>query len=390
MGARHRTVVVGASLAGVTVVDELRRRGYTGELTLVGDEPHAAYNRPALSKGVLTGADTLESITLPALSCEVDQRVGIAATGLDPDRREVVLDGGERLPFDELAITTGARARTMADLGAADSGVCESTFRDVADARALRDHLVGRPRVVIVGAGILGMELASTCAGRGSVVTVVDRQPPLRSQVGQYLSDLIVEAATARGVRFAHHPAGVRLRGAGTPVAELADGRRFEGDLVISAVGCRPNVEWLDGTGLITGGDLRIDDRCSVAPGFVAAGDVAASPGDRGHRRTPLWANALDQARTAAATMIDGGHPQVPSPYFWTEQFGITLRVCGPLPVRGAPTVVAGSPAEGLLLTWPDGRGGATAAAVNRRIPIARLRALTRPAVDDTPMEAPR
>ncbi|GAA4553961.1 NAD(P)/FAD-dependent oxidoreductase [Pseudonocardia xishanensis] len=390
--ARERVVVVGASLAGVTVVDELRRRGFGGELTLVGDEPHSAYNRPALSKGFLSGADTLESIALPALSCEVDQRVGVAATGIDGDRREIVLADGDRLPFDHLVITTGARARTMADLGAADPGVRESTFRDVSDARTLRDRLVDRPRVVIVGAGILGMELASTCAAAGSAVTVVDRQRPLRAQLGRSLSDLVADAAIARGVTLAHHPAGVRLRGSGTPAVELADGRRFEGDLVISAVGCRPNLEWLGGTGLIADGDVRIDDRCRVAPGILAAGDVAAFRGDHGHRRTPWWTSALDQAHTAAATLLGGDDaaPLVPSPYFWTQQFGITLRVCGALPVRGRPTVVAGSPAEGLLLTWPDGRGGATAAAVNRRIPISRLRALTRATPSDTPMEVRR
>ncbi|GEL21777.1 pyridine nucleotide-disulfide oxidoreductase [Pseudonocardia sulfidoxydans NBRC 16205] len=389
---RQRVVVVGASIAGVTVVDELRRRGFTGELTLVGDDPHPAYNRPALSKGFLSGTDTLASITLPALSCEVDQRIGATAIGLDTDRREVLLADGDRLPFGRLVIATGARARTMTDLGAADPGAEESTFRDVADARDLRDRLVDRPRVVIVGAGILGMELASTCAAAGSAVTVVDRQPPLRAQLGRFLSDLVVEAATAHGVTLAHHPAGVRLRGSGTPAAELADGRRFDGDLVISAVGCRPDVEWLAGSGLVTDGDLRIDDRCRVAAGILAAGDVAAFPGDHGHRRTPWWTSALDQARTAAATLLDddAGAPLVPSPYFWTEQFGITLRVCGPLPVRGRPTVVAGSPAEGLLLTWPDGRDGATAAAVNRRIPISRLRALTRATPSDPPMEARR
>lgn len=389
-GARStdRIVVVGASLAGVTLVDALRRQGFTGPVTLVGAEPRAAYNRPALSKGVLAGTALETDIALPPLTCEVDEVLGTAATGLDPERRVVLLDDGDEVPYDRLAITTGARARRLADLGSADPGVRETTLRDLDDARGLAVGLRGRPHVVIVGAGILGMEIASACAARGATVVVVDQQPPLRRQLGRYLSDLVARAAAERGVTVVQHPAGVRLRGAGTPVVELADGRRFEGDLVLSAVGCTPNVEWLGRSGLLTDGELRVDSRCRVAPGIVAAGDVAAFPHETGHRRTPWWTSALDQARTAARALLEDEEAPVlqPSPYFWTEQFGLAIRICGPLPVRGAPTVVAGdSPADGVLLTWPDDRGGATAAAINRRVPVTRLRALTRPVPAEVP-----
>ncbi|MTD52995.1 NAD(P)/FAD-dependent oxidoreductase [Amycolatopsis pithecellobii] len=378
----ERIVVVGASVAGVTTADALRRHGYTGTLTLIGAEPHAAYNRPALSKGILTGTDTYEDIVLPPLSTVADQRLGARAVGLDVERREVLLADGDRVAYDKLAITTGARARRLAEFGVADPGVRETAFRDLDDARLLSQRLGSRPHVVIVGAGILGMELASACVHRGATVTVVDQQPPLRRRLGPYLAGLITEAATAQGVRFAHHPGGVHLRGSGTPVAELGDGRRFEGDLVLSAVGCAPNLDWLDGTGLLTRGELRIDDRCRAGENIVAAGDVAAFPVGAGHRRTPWWNSALEQARTAAIALLDGdAAPKLtPSPMFWTEQFGLSIRVCGPLPVAGEPAIVDGqSVSSGLLLRWPGENGEATAAAVNKRIPITRLRALTGP-----------
>ncbi|WP_228000477.1 NAD(P)/FAD-dependent oxidoreductase [Nocardia australiensis] len=371
---RERIVVVGASLAGSMMVDTLRQHGYTGQLTLIGAEPRTAYNRPALSKGILTGSDQPDAIALPPLSCEVDQRLGTEATGLDLDRREVLLADGDRISYDKIAITTGARARRLADLGAADDGVVETTFRDLDDALSLARLLAKRPRVVIVGAGILGMELASACAAQNARVTVVDQQPPLRGQLGPYLADLLTDAAARLGVEFAHHPGGVRLRGtSGPPVAELGDGRRFEGDLVLSAVGCTPNVEWLGSCDLPIRGGILVDERCRVGPRIVAAGDVAAFPSTAGHRRTPLWNSALEQARTAAQSLLQGdtAAPLTPSPYFWTEQFGIILRACGTLPVAGEPTVVE-KEGDQFLLTWPEG----TAATINKRIPIKRLRAL--------------
>ncbi|MEV7043881.1 FAD-dependent oxidoreductase [Amycolatopsis sp. NPDC051061] len=388
MGQHDHIVVVGASLAGSTVADTLRRRGFTGSLTLIGAEPRSAYNRPALSKGVLAGYDGFDEIALPPLSCEVDQLIGIAAVALDTQRREVVLADGERIRYDKLAITTGARARRLADLDAADTGVQEITFRDLDDAQRLSWLLAARPRTVIVGAGILGMELASACVDRGASVTVIDRQPPLHAQVGPFLAELVVKAAERRGVHFVHAPDGLRLRGrtSGTPIVELADGRRLEGDLVLSAVGCLPEVDWLRTSGLAGPGGLHIDTRCRVTPDIVAAGDVAAFPSTDGPRRTPLWTAAFEQARTAATTLLDGDSapPLTPSPYFWTEQFGMTIRMCGAMPPLDKPTVLEGMVRNGvieeggLLLRWNGASG--TAAAVNRRIPITKLCALTRPA----------
>jgi NADPH-dependent 2,4-dienoyl-CoA reductase/sulfur reductase-like enzyme len=268
----------------------------------------------------------------------------------------------------------------MSDLGAASSGVQEITFRDLDDALSLDRALRTRPRVVIVGGGFLGMELASACVARGAAVTVVDQQPPLHRQLGPYLAGLLSAAARGRGVELAHNPGGVKLHGTpGSAVAELADGRRFEGDVVLSAVGCMPNIEWLRSSGLPVEGGVHVDKRCRVSANIVAAGDVVAFPSTAGPRRTPWWNSALEQARTAASSLLREAQtpPLVPAPFFWTEQFGITLRVCGELPARGAPTFVdADDEGTQMLLTWPQG----TAAAVNKRIPITKLRALARAA----------
>jgi len=377
---RERVVVVGASLAGITVAGGLRSQGYDGRISVVGEESVGAYNRPALSKGVLAGSDGPDDIALPALPGEIEQRLRTQATGLDVERRRVLLADGDDLEYDKLVIATGARARRMSDLGAASGGVQEITFRDLDDALSLARALRTRPRVVIVGAGFLGMELASACVARGAAVTVLDQQPPLRRQLGPYLADLLSAAARRHGVGLVHHPGGVKLHGTpGSPAAELADGRRFEGDLVLSVVGCVPNIEWLRGSGLPVDGGVHVDERCRVSANVVAAGDVVAFPSAAGPRRTPWWNSALEQARTAASSLLGGERtpPLVPAPYFWTEQFGITVRVCGGLPARGAPTVVhASDEGNQMLLTWPQG----TAAAVNKRMPITKLRALARAA----------
>lgn len=382
-------IVVGACAAGTTAADTLRQGGFEGRLTLIGAETVPAYHRPALSKGVLTGAEQLEGIYLHPLGRAADQRLGTPAASLDLGRRAVVLADGERVPFDGLVIATGARARRLAEFGASDPNVPETTFRDIGDARELAGRLARRQEVVIVGGGILGMELASACADRGSQVTVLDQRPPLEAQLGPALAGILVTAALEHGVGIVTHPGGVRLRGTTSPVAELTDGRRFAGDLVLSAVGCAPNTAWLAGSGLPVERGVVVDDRGRVSDRIVAAGDVAAFPSTAfpstaGHRRTPLWNSALEQARTAALALLlgDSAPPLRPTGYFWTEQFGVTIRACGRLPATGDPVVLDASPESGeLLLQWSDDHGPVASAAVNKRVPLGKLRALAATAV---------
>lgn len=355
MSTLRQIVVVGNGIAGLTAADTLRAEGYDGELTVVGDESRPAYSRPALSKGLLREAADLTSHELPAAGHGAVELLGVGATGLDVERRLVSLDDGRQLPYDGLVIASGCRPRLLGPPNAR-----EITLRSLDDALVLRERIASRPSVVVVGGGPLGMEIASSCLAAGCEVTLVSLGPPLLDQLGPYLSDVFVSAALARGLRILP-----------------ADAPRPAADLVVTAVGDVPNVEWLGSSGLLRDGALVVDSRGRLRPEVVAAGDVAAFPSRSGPRRTPLWTSAIEQAKVAAATLLRGDEAPayLPRPYFWTEQFGLSVKAAGELPAPGAPTVVEGDVADGAaLLRWVT--GGGAAVAINYRIPVPRLRRL--------------
>lgn len=377
MTGPRRAVVVGASLAGVTAVDTLRLRGFDGRITLIGDEPHRAYSRPALSKGILTGAESAASVLLPPVGADVEVLSGVRADGLDLAGRWVRLAGGGRVPYDMLVIATGARARRLTpDRGETDGG--EIVLRGLDDALALRDRLAAARSVLVVGGGFLGMEVASAAAERGVAATVVDVRPHLAA-LGPWLAQRFAAAARARGVRLVVSPAGVR-RFDDMTVA-LDSGATLTADLVVTAIGDRPEVDWLTGAGLPMTGGLVVDSRCRVTDRVVAAGDVVAFPGADGTpRRLPHWDAALAQARVAACALLDGdaATPYTPDPYYWTEAFGLAVKVAGPLPVAGPPSAVEGSVAAGSFLARWDAAPRPTVVAVNHRISVGKLRRLAR------------
>ncbi len=377
MTTRRRIVIVGNGIAGVTAADTLRTEGFDGEITLVGDEAHPAYSRPALSKALLRDHDDDTSHLLPPPTHGAVELRGVRALGLDGDARTVTLDGHGPLPYDGLVLATGCRARRLGD-GQSDPPD-ELTLRTLDDALELRRRVAGRPAVVVIGGGPLGMEIASGCLDAGCEVTLVSQGPPLARQLGSHLSDVFVAAALSRGLRLVTTGATRLVRAdAGTRVV-LGDGTVLEAGLVVSAVGDLPNVEWLSSSGLLRHGALLADERGWVRPGVVAAGDVACVPTPHGIRRVPLWSAAIDQSKVAARALL--GADPVPHdvrPYFWTDQFGLSLKAVGHLPLSGIPTLVDGGPDEGRsLLRWDPGAvPGGAAAAVNYRIPIPRLRRL--------------
>lgn len=372
----RRIVVVGNGIAGVTAADTLRSLGFDGELTLVGDEAHAAYSRPALSKALLRPDADDTSHLLPPPAHGAREIRGRRATALDPVGRTVLLDDGTTLGFDGLVIATGCRARRIGSEAAGD----ELTLRTLEDALLLRERAQPRPDVVVVGGGPLGMEIASSCLELGCSTTLVSPADPLSAQLGPYLSSVVLGAARSRGlVHVRGAAAGVRRSGAST-VVELADGSVLEAGLVITAVGDLPNVEWLVTSGLLRDGRLETDAQGRVRSGIVAAGDVASVPSASGPRRLPLWSAAIEQSRAAAAALLgQEHHVPDPRPYFWTEQFGLSLKAVGHLPLTGEPDTVEGATAEdGLLLQWShaDDPASRAAVAINVRIPIPRLRRL--------------
>ena len=380
----RRIVVVGNGIAGLTACDSLRAAGFDGELTIVGAEPHHPYSRPALSKALLHGNENLQAHHLPAPTHEATELLGVSAIGLNTRSRTVRLDGGAELPYDGLVIASGSRAKRLgADRlqrgGQQDDPPRELTLRTIEDAIHLKERVASQPSVVVIGGGPLGMEVASGCLAVGCDVTLVSDTTPLSRQLGQHLAGIFTAAAVRRGLRIV---GGGRARlaghGDGTKVV-LADGSELVADLVVTAIGDEPNVDWLAGAGLLTDGMLKVDSRGRVRPDIVAAGDVAFLPTPRGLARVPLWTSAIDQAKAAAIGLLRGNAALEFEfqPYFWTEGFGLSLKAVGWMPLAGTPDFCdPGANADSMLMCWGEEDGAGAAVAVNYRIPVPKLRRL--------------
>ncbi len=371
-------LIVGASIAATTAAATLRAEGYDGPVTLLGQEPDPPYARPPLSKAVLTGMDDPTSTALPLTGLDVQVRTEARAVGLDAERKRVMIDDVEDVPYDALVIATGARARR-----ASPEDPSEVVLRSLADAGDIKACLRRKPTVLIIGAGVLGFELASACRSYGVQVTMVDVAEPLVAQLGPALAKVLACRAREAGVRIIVSPSGVARRHVdGHPYVELGDGTRLEADLIVTSVGCVPNIEWLRGSGLPLAHGLLVDDRCQVTPGIVAAGDlVSVSQTGGGHgRRTPNWTDAINQARTAATVLVRGDQASAyrRDPYFWTEAFGLSVKVAGRLPANGAAEVLAEGDDNGRLLQWLENGHPVAAAAINYRIPVVKLKKLSR------------
>jgi 3-phenylpropionate/trans-cinnamate dioxygenase ferredoxin reductase component len=239
--------------------------------------------------------------------------------------------------------------------------------------------------VLAVSLNLLGMEIAYTALALGKEVTVVDLALPLDRLLGTAVGRHVRSVAERAGVRIVVSHGGVRLLGEPTPTAvETTDGHRMGADLVVSAVGDIPNVEWLSGSGVPVNGGVLVDERCRVSPHVVAAGDVAVmASGDGALTRVPSWTNAVEQARFAARALLHGDDaPEYrPSHYFWTEQFGLDVKMVGPLDPQGEPAVLDGGLDEAsALLAWPDSVTPRQVVALNHHTPPAKLKRMLRSA----------
>jgi NADPH-dependent 2,4-dienoyl-CoA reductase/sulfur reductase-like enzyme len=381
----RRIVVVGNGIAGLTACDSLRSAGFDGELTVVGAERHQPYSRPALSKALLHGDDDLQAHERPHPTHEAAELLGVSATGLDADARLVRLDGGGELPYDGLVIASGSRAKRLAAVsrkagpGGRRRTPAELTLRTLDDAVLLKERVASRPSVIVVGGGPLGMEVSSGCLHSGCEVTLVSNATPLSRQLGGHLADIFTSTAIGQGLRVVEGGQARFVDSDGGPRVVLADGTTLTADLVVTAIGDEPNTEWLAGSGILNDGSLRVDSRGRLRPDIVAAGDVAFFPTNRGVQRIPLWTSAIDQAKSAAVGLLQGdAAPEFSfQPYFWTEGFGLSLKSVGFTPVIGLPDYAeAGEGADSRLLRWEHPDGSGTAAAINYRIPIPKLRRL--------------
>ena len=343
-------VIAGASLAGLSAAKALRRQGFDGTITLIGDELHRPYQRPPLSKQLLAGTWHRARLDLPDRGdLRLDWILGTAAVSLDLASREVTVRGGRRVHFDGLVIATGARARKPRwDAGL--RGVF--TLRTVDDALALREHVAaGHRTVAIVGAGFIGCETAATLRGSGCDVTLIDfeRLPMLRA-LGESLGSLCRELHVAHGVRTVFG-AGVEalLGDESVEGLRLADGSVIEADCVVVGTGVTPNVEWLAGSGLQVDDGVVCDSTCAAlgGEGVVAAGDAARWPHPHyGHRRVEHWNNAIAQADAAASTLLAmprKGTPYAAVPFFWSDQYDCKLQLIGAPAAGDATRVVEGA-----------------------------------------------
>ena len=326
MSQSGRVVVAGAGLSGFRTVEELRARGFAGQITLLGAEARPPYDRPPLSKKVLTEPDLDPSLKADFAALDVDFRPGETATGLDG---ELVTDRG-RHPFDHLVLATGALPVALPGEGR------QRFLRTYDDALALRDLL--RPgqssrktlRLAIVGAGWIGAELATAAAAHGGQVTVVEAGPaPLAAAVGAP-----VGAQTARW----YAAAGVDLRVATAVEAvkpgglALAGGEWLAADEIVTAVGVRPATGWLEGSGIRLENGVAVDAGLRASrPGVFAAGDCASFESRRFGRRLRVehWDVALHQPEVIAANVLGGDEVYDPVPYFWSEQFGRMVQYVG-------------------------------------------------------------
>ena len=346
--------VVGASLAGMRAAESLRREGFDGSITVVGDEVDAPYDRPPLSKQVLAGEWPPERIALydeAALAdLQLTWRLGTPAVAFEAASRTVTLDGGERLAADGVVIATGARTRTLR--GTEDlAGVY--TLRTLADSLAIRSEFDATPgRVVVVGAGFIGAEVAATARGRGLDVTMVEMaETPLERVLGAEIGRVCADVHVDHGVDLR---LGVGVESVtGTDRVEqvaLTDGTRLDADVVVVGVGVIPNTEWLDGSGLEIANGVVCDETCLAAPGVVAAGDVARWPNRLFGQsmRVEHWDNAIEQGMAAARRLLagDSGEPFAPVPWFWSDQYDRKIQLAGRSGPDDEVVVVTGSPDE--------------------------------------------
>lgn len=350
--ADQRVVIVGAGHAGGSAAALLRQYGHTGPIALVGEEPLLPYQRPPLSKAWLKGEAGEEELQLrpPSFYAENDiaVRLGLRATRIDREARLVALEDGEVLPYDALIIATGARARRLALPGGELARTLE--LRTAADAEMLKAGIARGKRLVIVGGGYVGLEVAASARALGAEVAVVEREPRILARVaGPALSDFFTAQHHKHGVRFALNASIAALEGEGGQATgvRLDDGRALACDLVLIGVGAQPNQELAADAGLPCDDGVVVDEQARTAdPAVFAIGDVTRRPLPLYGRSARLESvpSALEQAKQAAAA-ITGHKPPAPEvPWFWSDQYDLKLQIAG-LPFDVDGTVVRGDPA---------------------------------------------
>lgn len=351
----QNVVIVGASLAGLRAAETFRREGYAGALTIIGDEPERPYDRPPLSKEFLRGENAPGDITLPSTTTlEATWRLGVRAVALDAESRVVGTADGAEVPYDGLVLATGSGARVLPTFAPTTPNV--HVLRTMADALRLRAALGARTRLLIVGCGFVGVEVASSARSIGAEVTVIGLEPPL-APAGPLVSTAATTLMNRNGV---HLHIGVTVTSAeffdGVHHVALSDGTSVEADHVVVAVGSTPNVNWLNGSGVELADGVVCDEALRVTglSDVVAAGDIVRWPNPTFgglSMRIEHWSNAVEQGIAAARTLLgkneSAAFGTVPS--FWSDHFGVRLQSVGMPRLANRFEVTAGTVDDGLF-----------------------------------------
>ncbi len=334
-------VIVGAGECGAHTAIGLRSNGYQGSLTLVGDEVDAPYERPPLSKRMLT--DEMPTGVATVLTAEraaelsIDMPLGIGVVSVNRQQRFVALQSGTTLPYDRLVLTTGASARVLAIPG----GDLATTLRTRSDCerirKAIESYDLPQPiRVLIIGGGFIGLEVAASCSARGAAVTVLEVAPRVMGRA--------VPEAVAGEVERSHRQHDVDVRchvgvdgltrdDGGSITALLSEGTRLTADFVIAGVGAVPNTQLAAGAGLAIDNGIAVDAKLRTDdPNIFAAGDCCSFPHPLFHDRrirVEAWRNALDQASVVARNLLGANETYCAVPWFWSDQFDFSIQVAG-------------------------------------------------------------
>jgi 3-phenylpropionate/trans-cinnamate dioxygenase ferredoxin reductase subunit len=329
-------VVVGAGEAGAAAVAAMRNAGFEGRIVLVGAEPYLPYERPPLSKEMLVKPESAHPTIHPAAWYEergIECRFSDAAVGIDVETQRLDLASGETITFDKLLLTTGARARAYPILDRLGVGVY--TLRTIDDAEGLRGHIWPGRRLLVVGGGVIGLEVAASGITMGARVTVIERAPRLMTRGAPAPMVEALEALhLSHGVHFelAAEIVDATRASNGEITLTTADGRSFVGDLVVYGIGVELNVDLAMSAGVEIEDGILVDETGRTShPAIWAAGDVARQfyPALGRHQRFETWANAQNQGAGAGRAMVTGAPIDIEVPWYWTDQYGHNFQVAG-------------------------------------------------------------
>ena len=388
-------VIIGAGHAAGQAAASLRQEKYEGPITIIGDEPHIPYQRPPLSKQYLSGEQAIERVYLRPEKFYADKNVtlklGVNATEIDREAKQVILDNGESVPYDKLIIATGSRPRILNIEGSNLKGM--HYLRTIADVDAIRDEMAAGKNLVIVGGGYIGLEVASVGIERGLNVHVLEMESRILQRVTTpQMSEYYHNLHSGRGVNIHTDTMVSGFAGSDQVEQVLCGDESFDADLVIVGIGIMPNIELAQAAGLECDNGIVVDDHCRTSdPEIYAAGDCTNHPNPLLKRRLRLESvpNAMEQARVCVSNMLGGDKVYAAMPWFWSDQYELKLQMVG-FSADGDEHVLRGNMEENQFAVFYLNNGKVVAAdAVNSPKEFMVCKQLVGKAVDPATLANP-